>query len=200
METLLGTAIGIGLSAACGFRVFVPLLIMNLAFLSGQLHLSPGFAWIGSSYATIAFGMATVIEVLGYYIPWLDHVLDVIATPAAIVAGTVATASMASDMSPFLKWTLSLIAGGGIAGLVQGTTVALRATSLVSTAGIGNPLLSTAELFGSIVTALLAIFVPILCLVCVVLLCILVIRKARRMVFGRRPSRSPAEPQGLQKP
>jgi len=200
MEALLGTAIGIGLSAACGFRVFVPLLIMNLASLSGQLHLAPGGAWIGSSYATIAFGAATVIEVLGYYIPWVDHVLDVIATPAAIVAGTVATASMASDMSPFLKWTLSLIAGGGIAGLVQGTTVALRATSSVSTAGIGNPLLSTAELLGSILTALLAIFAPILCLVCVVLLCILVIRKARRMVFGRRRSTTRTGRQGLKEP
>ncbi|HUJ68514.1 MAG TPA: DUF4126 domain-containing protein [Syntrophorhabdales bacterium] len=200
MEALLGTAIGIGLGAACGFRVFVPLLIMNLASLSGQLHLSPGFVWIGSSYSTIAFGTAAIIEVLGYYIPWLDHALDVIATPAAIIAGTIATASMAADMSPFLKWTLSLIAGGGIAGLVQGTTVALRATSLVTTAGIGNPLLSTAELVGSIGTALLAIFVPILCLVCIVLLCILVIRKARRMVFGRRPSTIRASRQGLKGP
>jgi hypothetical protein len=188
METLMGIAVGIGLSAACGFRVFVPLLVMNLASLAGQLHLSPGFAWIGSSYATVAFGAATIVEVLGYYIPWLDHALDVIATPAAIIAGTVATASMAADMSPFLKWTLSLIAGGGVAGLVQGTTVALRATSLVSTAGIGNPVLSTSELVGSVITALLAIFVPLLCLACIVLLCILVIRKTGRLVFGRRSS------------
>ena len=188
METFLATAIGIGLGAACGFRVFVPLLIMNLASLSGQLHLSPGFAWMGRSYATIAFGTAAIVEVLGYYIPWLDHVLDIVATPAAIIAGTVASASMATDISPFLKWTLALIAGGGIAGLVQGTTVALRATSLLATAGIGNPLIATSELAGSIITALLAIFVPILCLACVVLLCILVIRKAGRFVFGRWPS------------
>ena len=128
METLLGIAVGIGLSAACGFRVFVPLLVMNLASLSGQLHLSSGFAWIGSYYATVAFGTATIVEVLGYYIPWFDHVLDIVATPAAIIAGTITTASLVTDMSPFLKWTLALIAGGGIAGLVQGTTVALRAT------------------------------------------------------------------------
>ena len=126
METLLGIAVGIGLSAACGFRVFVPLLVMNLMSLSEQLHLSSGFGWIGSYYATIAFSTATIVEVLGYYIPWFDHFLDIVATPAAVIAGTVATASMVTDMSPFLKWTLALIAGGGIAGLVQGTTVALR--------------------------------------------------------------------------
>ena len=162
--------------------------IRNLASLSGQLRLSLGFAWIGSSYATVTLGTAAIVEVLGYYIPWLDHVLDVVATPAAVIAGTVASASVATDMSPFLKWTLALIAGGGAAGLVQGTTVTLRAASLFTTAGIGNPLIATSELAGSIITALLAIFIPFLCLACIILFCILVIRKAGRFVFGRRRS------------
>jgi hypothetical protein len=185
METLLGIAVGIGLSAACGFRVFVPLLVMNLASLNGQLHLGSGFAWIGTYYATVAFATATIVEVLGYYIPWFDHVLDIVATPAAIIAGTITTASLVTDISPFLKWTLALIAGGGIAGLVQGTTVALRATSSASTAGIGNPLVSTLELVGSIITALLAILAPILCLALIAFVCIFVIRKAGRIIFGR---------------
>jgi len=185
METLLGMAVGIGLSAACGFRVFLPLLVMNLASLSGQLHLASGFAWIGSYYATVAFATATIVEVFGYYIPWLDHALDIAATPAAIIAGTVATASLVTDMSPFLKWTLALIAGGGIAGLVQGTTVILRAKSLISTAGIGNPSVSTLELVGSMITALLAILVPILCLALIAFLCIFVIRKAGRLISGK---------------
>ncbi len=188
METLLGIAVGFGLSAACGFRVFVPLLVMNLASLAGQLYLSPGFAWIGGYYATVAFGTATVVEVLGYYTPWLDHVLDIAATPAAVIAGTITTASLVTDMSPFLKWTLALIAGGGIAGLMQGATVALRAKSSVSTAGIGNPLVSTLELIGSIITALLAIFVPVLCLALIGFLCIFALRKAGRLIFGRRSS------------
>lgn len=186
METLLGIAVGIGLSAACGFRVFVPLLVMNLAALSGHLTLSPEFAWMGSHYATIGFGTATIVEVLGYYIPWVDHALDMVAAPAAIVAGTITTASVVTDMSPFLKWTLALIAGGGIAGLVQGSTVALRAQSAVATAGIGNPVVSTVELAGSTITALLAIVVPILCLVLIATLCVFVFRKAGRLVFGKR--------------
>ena len=185
METLIGIVIGIGLSAACGFRVFVPLLMMNLASLGGLLHLAPGFAWVGSSYATVAFATATIVEVSGYYIPWVDHVLDFFATPAAILAGTIATASVVTDLSPFLKWTLALIAGGGIAGLVQGTSILLRATSSVATAGAGNPVVSTLELVGSVITSLLAIFVPILCLALVVFLCLLVVRRAGRILFGR---------------
>ena len=186
METALGIAVGIGLSAACGFRVFVPLLVMNLAALSGQIHLPPQFAWIGSSYATVAFGTATVAEVLGYYIPGIDHMLDIIATPAAVAAGTITTASMAADLSPFLKWTLALIAGGGIAGLVQGSTVALRAKSSMATAGMGNPLLSTFELVGAIIVAILAVMIPILCLVLIVVLLSFAFIKMGRFMFGRK--------------
>jgi hypothetical protein len=184
-ETLLGIAVGIGLSAACGFRVFVPLLTMNVAALTGYLQLAPGFEWIGSYYATMAFGSATIVEVLAYYIPWLDHFLDLIASPTAIIAGTIATASMVMELSPFLKWTLAIIAGGGAAALIQGATVALRTKSSALTGGLGNPLISTAEVIGSMITSLLAIIVPILCLFLLALLCILVIRKAGYFFFGR---------------
>lgn len=184
-ETLLGITVGIGLSAACGFRVFVPLLVINLATITGHLHLAPGFEWIGSDYATIAFGTATLFEILAYYIPWLDHILDLITSPAAIIAGMVVTASMVMDISPFLRWTLAIIAGGGAAAIVQGVTVALRTKSSALTAGAGNPFVSSAELAGSIITALLAIVFPVLCLILVALLCIFVIWKAGRFFFGR---------------
>ena len=186
-ETLLGMAIGIGLSAACGFRVFVPLLAMNLAALAGHVHPAPGFDWMGGYYATVAFSTADVVEVLAYYIPWLDHFLDLIASPAAVVAGILVTASMVMDVSPFLRWTLAVIAGGGAAALVQASTVALRAKSSALTAGLGNPLVASAEWAGSVLTSLLAILVPILCLVLIGAFCILVIRKAGRPFF-RRPN------------
>lgn len=190
METILGIAIGIGLSAACGFRIFVPLLIMNLAVLSGQLHLPAGVAWMGSIYATIAFGSATVIEVLAYYIPGVDHILDIIATPAAVVAGTITTASMGMELSPFLKWTLALIAGGGVAGLVQGTTVALRAKSSLATAGTGNFLVATLELIGAIIVALLAIILPVVCLILILLFFFFAFRKMGRLVFRKKQTKA----------
>ena len=168
MEVLLSICLGIGLSAACGFRVFVPLLVMSIAALSGHLHLAHGFEWIGSYPALIAFSVATALEIAGYYIPWLDHLLDTIATPAAIVAGTVVTASLVHDMSPMMRWTLAVIAGGGAAGLVQGTTVATRGASLMTTGGLANPIVSTLELAGSVVTSVLALFLPVLVVALVV--------------------------------
>ena len=140
---------------------------------------------MGSHYTSIAFGTATLVEVLAYYIPWLDHILDLIASPAAIIAGILATASMVMELSPFLKWTLALIAGGGAAAVVQGVTVLLRAKSSALTAGTGNVFVSSFELVGSIITALLAVIVPMVCLVLIALLCIFVIWKARRFFIGR---------------
>src|SRR2546425_4190452 len=130
METLLSVCVGIGLSAACGFRVFVPLVVMSIAALTGHLTLARGFEWVGSYPALVAFSVATCVEIAGYYVPWVDNLLDTIATPAAIIAGTLMTASLVTDLSPFLKWTLAIIAGGGgAAGGPEKTTATSRARS-----------------------------------------------------------------------
>jgi hypothetical protein len=162
METITSICLGIGLSAACGFRVFVPLLFMSIAALSGHLTLAPGFAWISSYPALITFSVATCLEIGGYYIPWLDHLLDTAASPAAIIAGTVITAAMVTHTDPMLKWCLAIIAGGGAAGLVQGATVAARGVSSLTTGGLGNPIFATVELGGAILTSALAIVTPVL--------------------------------------
>jgi hypothetical protein len=162
MELLLSVCIGLGLSAACGFRIFVPLLVTSIAAHSGHLNLASNFEWIGSTAALSAFSIATALEVGAYYIPWLDNFLDTVATPAAVVAGTMVTASMVTDVSPFLKWSLAVVAGGGVAGAVQATTVLARGLSLTGTAGLANPLIATAELGGSILTAIAAVLAPFL--------------------------------------
>ncbi len=160
-DILWGLALGIGLSAACGFRVFVPLLLVSASALSGWVPLTAGFAWLGTWPALTALAVATLAEVGAYYVPWLDHLLDGLAAPAAIVAGTVLTAAHLADLDPLLKWTLALVAGGGTAGVVQGLTTALRGVSTATTGGFANPLFATAELGGSIATAWLALLVPI---------------------------------------
>jgi hypothetical protein len=185
METVLAICLGIGLSAACGFRIFVPLLIMSIASLSGHLQLATGFDWIGTYPALITFSVATALEITGYYVPWVDHLLDTISTPAAIVAGTIATAAIVSNMSPLLKWSLAIIAGGGAAGLVQGTTVLARGVSTATTGGIGNPVVATAELGGSVMTSVIAIAAPLLVIFVLASVafafCRLLIRRIRRL-------------------
>ncbi len=192
-ETLLSVCLGLGLSAACGFRVFVPLLVMSIASLAGHLSLAPSFQWIGTYPALITFSVATAVEVAGYYIPWVDHALDTMATPAAIVAGTIVTASIVTGMSPWLKWTLAIIAGGGVAGLVQGTTVVTRAASTATTGGLGNPLVATIELGAAVITSIAAVLVPVVAVVVIALVFTIFGRKLYRK-FRKQPQPSQPRP------
>lgn len=168
METLLGLLVGVGLSAACGFRVFVPMLVVSAAAWGGWLPLAPGFEWLGTLPALLAFAVATAVEVAAYYIPWVDNALDTVAGPAAMVAGTVLMASVITDMNPFLKWTLAIIAGGGTAATVQGMTTLARVGSSMGSLGFLNPVLATVELVGAIGLAILAIAVPVVALLVVI--------------------------------
>jgi hypothetical protein len=186
MDTILAISIGLGLAAACGFRVFVPLLAASVGSNAGHLTLAPGFDWIGSPVAMSAFEVATLLEVGAYYVPWLDHALDVIATPAAVLAGMLASASVLVDMSPMLTWSVVLIGGGGIAGLTQGATVALRVKSGLFTGGLGNAAVSTAELLGATAMAILAIALPLLALMAVFIMLIVSLRVIRRFTGRRR--------------
>ncbi len=159
MDILLAILLGIGLSAACGFRVFVPFFIMSVTKLSGQLDIAPGFDWVGTWPAFTALLVATIVEIAAHYIPWVDNALDTIATPAAALAGAIATSSAVTDISPFLEWMLTII-GGGVATTVQVSTVALRGLSTGTTGGFANPVIATSELAGSTITSLVSIIVP----------------------------------------
>ncbi len=190
MEELLALMIGVGLSAACGFRVFVPLLVLSLAANTGHVELSETFMWIGEPTASAAFGVATALEIGAYYIPWLDNLLDTAAAPCAVVAGVIATGSMTQDMSPLMSWSVAIIAGGGTSALVQFGTTITRQISTLTTGGLGNPVIATAELGGSLFMAVLAILFPVLAAAAVVTLMILTYRAFRRWRTRRQEGRT----------
>ncbi|MCE5313228.1 MAG: DUF4126 domain-containing protein [Nitrospiraceae bacterium] len=177
METVISICLGIGLAAATGFRVFIPLLALSIASIAGYLPLSDNFQWIATYPALTAFATAAAIEIGAYYIPWLDHLMDTIAAPAALIAGAVVMASNITEVNPLLKWTLAIIAGSGTAAIFHGATSLLRGASTATTGGVGNPLVATAELGISSILSLLAILVPVLAAVIIALVTIIIIRK-----------------------
>ncbi|MFZ2323349.1 MAG: DUF4126 domain-containing protein [Ignavibacteriaceae bacterium] len=162
MEIILSIFIGIGLAAAVGFRIFIPFLIVSIASYSGYLELSTNFHWIGTMPALVLFAVATVAEVFSYYIPWVDNFLDAVSHPLAIFAGIVLSGAVVTDFPPLIKWSLALIAGGGIAGTIHAATGLIRLKSSALTGGIGNPVVSTAEAGSSIALSSIAIFIPAL--------------------------------------
>jgi len=180
-DLALSVALGIGLAAATGFRIFLPMLVTSIAANTGHLPLAESFAWLGTPAALIVLGVAALAEIMAYYIPGVDNLLDTLATPAALVAGTVISAAVITDLPPMVKWATAIIAGGGVAGLMQSMTALLRAKSTVFTGGIGNPVIATTELGSSLFVSLLALIAPFVALLLVVLFLWLALRFLLRL-------------------
>ena len=180
----LSIVLGIALAAATGFRIFLPMLIISAAAYTGHLPLADNFAWLGTPAALIMLSVAAVAEILAYYIPVVDNLLDSLATPAAFIAGTVVSAAVMTDVPPMVKWTAAVIAGGGIAGLTQGATAILMAHSTAWTGGLGNSVIATAELGGALLISSLALTIPVAAIALVILFLWLAIRLLHRLFRG----------------
>jgi hypothetical protein len=181
IDTFLALAVGIGLAAACGFRVFLPMLVVGIAGRTDLLTLAEGFAWIRSDVAITAFAIAAVLETGAYYFPWLDNLLDSVSTPAAVVAGVVVSAAFIQDTHPLLKWSTAIITGGGAAGAIKAGLVGLRLTSSAATGGAGNFVVATFEWISALLLAVLSIFLPLLAAFIAIVLVVFLVRFAIRL-------------------
>ena len=162
LEIILSLSLGLGLAAACGFRIFIPPLMMGVGSRFDLYDLEGSFIWVGEDWAIAVFAIATLLEIGGYYVPWIDNLLDTVATPAAVIGGIfVTSASLEGNVDPSLQWILATIAGGSTAGVIQLGTVATRAVSTGVTGGLANPVVSTLEALASIICILLSFFLAI---------------------------------------
>ena len=162
LEIILSLSLGLGLAAACGFRIFIPPLMMGVGSRFDLYDLEGSFIWVGEDWAIAVFAIATLLEIGGYYVPWIDNLLDTVATPAAVIGGIfVTSASLEGDVDPSIQWILATIAGGSTAGVIQLGTVATRAVSTGMTGGLANPVVSTLEALASIICILLSFFLAI---------------------------------------
>jgi len=186
-EIITAIAIGIGLSASCGFRVFVPMFVASIAAKIGVFPVNEGFLWLAGWPAIICLGTATIVEILAYYIPFVDNLLDTIATPLAIGAGTLLVTSVLPVDNNMLKWTIGFIVGGGAAAAVQAGSVVTRLVSSNLTAGTGNAVVATGEHAAAIGTSVLSLFIPLAVAVILILLNTFIILK-----FGKKLLKSRA--------
>lgn len=186
---VLSAFIGIGLAAATGFRVFLPMFAVSLASYLHWIPTNESFEWLSGLPTLITTGIATIAEILAYYIPIIDHLLDTISVPMATVAGSVLFASQFADLGTFPQWALALIAGGGTAATISSGFAGLRAASTATTGGLGNSVVGTTETAGAGIMAVLAMVMPILAGICAIILVVLVViygRKAWRKLRSRK--------------
>ena len=190
-DILVASSLGLGLAAASGFRVFIPPFLYGLFLRLDMVPISipmTGISeWMASDIGLIVLGVAMIVEILGYYIPWIDNLLDTIASPAAIIAGVMMMSSTLSDTHPALQWGASIIAGGGVSGTIQIGTVATRAVSTATTGGLGNPIVSTIEAGACILCTILAILLPIIALFLVIVLVGYSGRQVNKRFFKNSP-------------
>ena len=162
MELLFSLALGIGLSAATGFRIFVPALLASGASILGWISPGEEFQWLATWPAFAVFATASLVEVGAYYVPWIDNALDTIAVPGSVLAGGLIATSFIEVDSPMLQWIIGMMAGGSTAGVVQTGTALLRGASTATTGGLANPVVSTSENVAALTVSAASILVPIL--------------------------------------
>ena len=189
IDILVASSLGLGLAAASGFRVFIPPflygLFLRLDMVPISIPMNGISEWMASDIGLIILGVAMIVEILGYYVPWIDNLLDTIASPAAIIAGVMMMSSTLSDTHPALQWGASIVAGGGVSGTIQIGTVATRAVSTATTGGLGNPIVSTVEAGACIVCTVLAILLPLIAVILVIVLVGFSGRQARKRLFTK---------------
>ena len=180
-DTVLSIFLGIGLAASVGFRVFLPLFALSLAAYNGLWDLNENWEWIGSLTALITLGAATVFELLAYFIPWVDNLLDTIAIPLAALAGTAAMVSTVAGLDPVVTWSLAIIAGGGTATAIKGAAASGRMASSLSTGGLANPAVATLETGTATVMSVASILAPVIGVVLVIIVLAFVFRIYRKL-------------------
>ena len=169
-ETIVSIFLGVGLAASAGFRVFLPLFALSLAAYFDIWQLNGNWQWIGSLAAVLTLGVATMVELFAYFIPFVDNALDAIALPLAAIAGTAVMVSTVADLDPVVTWSLAIIAGGGTASAIKGANAAGRLTTTATTGGLANPVVSTVETGTATVVATASIFAPMLAVVLVIII------------------------------
>jgi len=185
MEVLVSICMGIGLAAACGLRVFLPLVALSVGTKLGVVTPGEGWEWIGSTGAVVGLSVAAAVEIGGYYIPWVDHALDALATPMAVIAGAVAAMAaigVVGDMPPLVSHGAALLTGGAAAGAVQATSVVARAASTATTGGLMNWAVSTVENAVSLALSVLSLVLPVFAGVALLVVAATLVRRWTRRV------------------
>lgn len=182
--TILAALMGLSLASASGFRVFLPPFLLSIAVRTDtlvNLDLSDtSFAIFDSNAAVLVLGIACLAEFAAYYVPWLDNLLDTIATPAAVLSGVGMSSMVLVGTDPIMQWSFAIIAGGGSAGIIQLTTVAIRGLSSTLTLGFGNSFVASGENIASVVLTIAALIAPLIAAIFAIIIILLLVRQVIR--------------------
>ncbi len=162
IDQVLVFLVGIGIAASVGLRIFIPILIVSIFAYTGNITLSTYFTWLGYLPVLIFLIIASILEILVYYIAWLDNYLDAIEHPLSIIVGILITGAVITDFNPYLKWLVALLIGGGVAGTISAATSMIRLKTSAETGGSKNFIVSTVEAVIAVILSVLSILEPLI--------------------------------------
>ncbi|MET7326817.1 DUF4126 domain-containing protein [Nonomuraea sp. NPDC005650] len=196
---MLAALTGLGLSTAAGLNAYIPLLVVGvLANFTDAVKLPDGYSWLSNWGVLAVIAVLLVAEFVLDKVPAVDSVNDAIQTvvrPAS--GGVVFSATQAASELDHSTWMAEHPWAGWLLGIVMALAVhAVKATARpvinAGTAGVGAPVVSTAEDAGSLGMSLVAVFAPVLVIVALLAMAVLawwLISRVRRMRARRRAAR-----------
>jgi len=181
--TILAALMGLSLASASGFRVFLPPFLLSIAVRTDtlvNLDLSDtSFAIFDSNAAVLVLGIACLAEFAAYYVPWLDIFL-IHSYTAAVLSGVGMSSMVLVGTDPIMQWSFAIIAGGGSAGIIQLTTVAIRGLSSTLTLGFGNSFVASGENIASVVLTIAALLAPLIAAIFAIIIILLLVRQVTK--------------------
>ena len=166
---------GLGLSASAGLNAWVPLLVVGLlARYTELLRLPESWQWLDNGWVLSILAVLLVVELVADKVPVLDSVNDMLQTVVRPTSGGLVFAAGSSAETAAVSDPDALFADRGWLPVVIGVLVALVVHALKSaarpvvnaaTAGVGGPVVSTAEDLTSVAMSVVAIVLPILIIV-----------------------------------
>jgi len=187
MITSLLTSAGLGVGA--GINAYATLLVFGLlARWQPSMFHDDLARFFAQTPVLIALGVLYAIEFVADKIPAVDHVWDVIHTFIRPAAGAVVAWAAVSNEIPRGAVMVASILAGSVALGAHATKATLRGASTLTTAGLGNPILSLLEDVFAFAMAIVAVLLPWLVLLVMALIVVFFVGAYRRAMSARRQS------------
>lgn len=161
LDMITPVFLGISLSAACGLRALIPVLVFGVAVAAGHISPSSGFAWIGSSAALAAFAALAGAELFASFTEKAGRLFDLAATPIAMLVGSLLAMAAFRDVDVLVGTLVPLIIGVGIAGPSQSLVGLMRARFVAASGRKGRAVAGLAEASGALLLAALGVLAPL---------------------------------------
>lgn len=154
---VINILLGLALATATGFRIFLPMFLLSFTSHIGWVTLPQKLSWLEGETALFVLGVAMLIELVSYFIPGVDNIMDIIDTPIAVIVGFLVVFSVI-EVNSMMEWILAVVIGGIVPAVIKACKATIRGGVTLLMGGLGNGLFSIVEALASILIVVISVF------------------------------------------